>query len=141
MTFFFLACSFFRRFCEHCLKVHLACLTAEDAGALSPTDENWSCPVCRKTCCCSISDCSQDHRHCKAYRYRRRRAEVRVLRAVLIFLPMRCDFRAATEVHTIAAMETATCRGGRLLRKTFHSTTFHSTHSQACAVSVLGVCT
>lgn len=32
------------------------------------------CPVCRKKCCCAVKDCRGEHRHCKAYRYRRRRA-------------------------------------------------------------------
>lgn len=36
----------------------------------------WYCPICRNKCCCSVSDCTDDHRHCKAYRYRRRRAEL-----------------------------------------------------------------
>jgi len=65
-----------RRFCDNCLKVHLAPLIKEDQGARQPWDPAWSCPVCRKTCCCSIQDCKKDHRHCKAFRYRRRRAEV-----------------------------------------------------------------
>lgn len=34
----------------------------------------WHCPICRKTCCCTMGDCGQAHRHCKAYRYRRKRA-------------------------------------------------------------------
>ena len=34
----------------------------------------WHCPICTKTCCCTLRDCGKQHRHCKAYRYRRKRA-------------------------------------------------------------------
>jgi len=68
-----------RRFCEHCLVTHLN----EDVDPMSSCAWSlldgkpvWHCPICRKKCCCSQSDCKQDHRHCKAYRYRRRRAEL-----------------------------------------------------------------
>jgi hypothetical protein len=27
-----------------------------------------------QTCCCTLRECSKQHRHCKAYRYRRKRA-------------------------------------------------------------------
>ena len=43
----------------------------------------WHCPICRKNCCCSQSDCKQDHRHCKAYRYRLRRAELATKRVLV----------------------------------------------------------
>jgi len=64
-----------RRFCEHCLNVHLAHSIASDPQGVPPSDPGWKCPVCRKSCCCSLTVCTQQHRHCKAYRYRRRRAE------------------------------------------------------------------
>ena len=38
--------------------------------------KQWQCPICRKVCCCSVTTCNANHRHCKAYRYRRRRAEL-----------------------------------------------------------------
>jgi hypothetical protein len=60
-----------RRFCEHCLSVHMSeALEAVDA------DDDWLCPICRKVCCCAVQSCSKTHRHCKAYRYRLRRAEL-----------------------------------------------------------------
>ena len=39
-------------------------------------DSDWLCPICRKVCCCAVQSCSKAHRHCKAYRYRLRRAEL-----------------------------------------------------------------
>jgi hypothetical protein len=60
-----------RRFCEHCLSVHMSeALEAVDA------DDDWLCPICRKVCCCAVQSCTKNHRHCKAYRYRLRRAEL-----------------------------------------------------------------
>jgi len=44
----------------------------------------WNCPICRKRCCCSVIDCSVTHRHCKAYRYRRRRAELALKHAAVL---------------------------------------------------------
>ena len=38
--------------------------------------ERWRCPSCRGSCCCSFEQCQNNHRHCKAYRYRKRRAEL-----------------------------------------------------------------
>merc|ERR1719183_758298 len=64
-----------RRFCEHCLVTHLDEVT--EGAPLSEVDGGgkWLCPICRKLCCCSIQHCARPHRHCKAYRYRQRRAE------------------------------------------------------------------
>jgi len=77
-----LACSIpecSRRFCEHCLLTHLA----EEVDPCSSSSwvvvggkKQWHCPICRKKCCCSVTNCTATHRHCKAYRYRRRRAEL-----------------------------------------------------------------
>ena len=36
----------------------------------------WHCPICTKTCCCTLRECTKNHRHCKAYRYRRKRAQL-----------------------------------------------------------------
>jgi hypothetical protein len=60
-----------RRFCEHCLNVHLKAMGG--AGSPRPGDKDWHCPVCTKTCCCSLPSCGRDHMHCKAHRYRRRK--------------------------------------------------------------------
>eukprot|EP00960_Hanusia_phi_P057195 763490-Hanusia_phi.AAC.3 len=49
---------------------------SSDAWSISNGKPVWSCPICRNKCCCSVTDCTADHRHCKAYRYRRRRAEL-----------------------------------------------------------------
>eukprot|EP00293_Proteomonas_sulcata_P019747 CAMPEP_0184303188 /NCGR_PEP_ID=MMETSP1049-20130417/12972_1 /TAXON_ID=77928 /ORGANISM="Proteomonas sulcata, Strain CCMP704" /LENGTH=690 /DNA_ID=CAMNT_0026614649 /DNA_START=96 /DNA_END=2168 /DNA_ORIENTATION=+ len=63
-----------RRFCEHCLSKSIG-------DDVNPQTSNawinglWHCPVCRKLCCCAIGECDKNHRHCKAYRYRVRRAE------------------------------------------------------------------
>eukprot|EP00292_Cryptomonas_paramecium_P003019 CAMPEP_0113701698 /NCGR_PEP_ID=MMETSP0038_2-20120614/24732_1 /TAXON_ID=2898 /ORGANISM="Cryptomonas paramecium" /LENGTH=641 /DNA_ID=CAMNT_0000625645 /DNA_START=78 /DNA_END=1999 /DNA_ORIENTATION=+ /assembly_acc=CAM_ASM_000170 len=61
-----------RRFCENCLIKQLGekCPQASD-----PQISSWKCPICRKSCCCAQTSCTQNHRHCKAYRYRQRRAE------------------------------------------------------------------
>lgn len=61
-----------RRFCEHCLNVHLKAMGG--GGSPRPGDKGWHCPVCSKTCCCSLPACGRDHMHCKAHRYRRRKA-------------------------------------------------------------------
>ncbi|EKX52465.1 hypothetical protein GUITHDRAFT_133552 [Guillardia theta CCMP2712] len=62
-----------RRFCEHCLNTHIAdpSSTVEWRRRGIP----WHCPICRKTCCCAMRECGKSHRHCKAYRYRRKRAQ------------------------------------------------------------------
>mmetsp|Transcript_74685 Transcript_74685/g.112542 ORF Transcript_74685/g.112542 Transcript_74685/m.112542 type:complete len:420 (+) Transcript_74685:145-1404(+) len=68
-----------RRFCEHCLMTHLnedVDPMSSDAWEMVNGKPVWYCPICRNKCCCSVSDCTDDHRHCKAYRYRRRRAEL-----------------------------------------------------------------
>ena len=65
-----------RRFCEHCLKTHLSNVTPSDGMGINDlVDGKWLCPICRKFCCCAIQSCENKHRHCKAYRYRQRRAE------------------------------------------------------------------
>mmetsp|Transcript_19604 Transcript_19604/g.30712 ORF Transcript_19604/g.30712 Transcript_19604/m.30712 type:complete len:542 (-) Transcript_19604:191-1816(-) len=65
-----------RRFCEHCLVTHLQNVHPPDGKSLNDTiDGKWLCPICRKVCCCAIQVCNRQHRHCKAYRYRQRRAE------------------------------------------------------------------
>ena len=65
-----------RRFCEHCLKTHLNNVTPSDGkGIHDSVNGKWLCPICRKVCCCAIQSCEKTHRHCKAYRYRQRRAE------------------------------------------------------------------
>jgi hypothetical protein len=64
---------------QHCLLTHLA----EEVDPCSSSSwvvvggkKQWHCPICRKKCCCSVTNCTATHRHCKAYRYRRRRAEL-----------------------------------------------------------------
>mmetsp|Transcript_15998 Transcript_15998/g.31970 ORF Transcript_15998/g.31970 Transcript_15998/m.31970 type:complete len:430 (+) Transcript_15998:281-1570(+) len=67
------------RFCTYCLTVHLG----DDVDPEnSPAWRNgqWSCPTCRNDCCCSSGECSRSHRHCKAFRYRCRRATAATLR-------------------------------------------------------------
>jgi len=65
-----------RRFCEHCLMTHLHDVVPPDGRGLKELcDGKWLCPICRKVCCCAIQVCNRAHRHCKAYRYRQRRAE------------------------------------------------------------------
>jgi len=68
-----------RRFCEHCLLTHLnddVDPMSSDAWSMLDGKPIWNCPICRKKCCCSVNSCELSHRHCKAYRYRRRRAEL-----------------------------------------------------------------
>jgi len=63
-----------RRFCEHCLSKSIG----DDVNPQTSdawVNCQWHCPVCRKLCCCAIGECDKNHRHCKAYRYRVRRAE------------------------------------------------------------------
>jgi hypothetical protein len=64
------------RFCTYCLAVHLGIHTdpsSSEAGA-------WRCPTCSSGCCCSQTECTKVHRHCKAFRYRCRRAAAANLR-------------------------------------------------------------
>lgn len=63
-----------RRFCDHCLSTHIAdqSYTLQWRASGLP----WHCPICTKSCCCTLGDCSKTHRHCKAYRYRRKRAQL-----------------------------------------------------------------
>mmetsp|Transcript_7038 Transcript_7038/g.13583 ORF Transcript_7038/g.13583 Transcript_7038/m.13583 type:complete len:617 (+) Transcript_7038:128-1978(+) len=63
-----------RRFCEHCLSKSIGD-DVDPETSEAWTTGTWSCPVCRKLCCCSVTECDKNHRHCKAYRYRVRRAE------------------------------------------------------------------
>lgn len=68
-----------RRFCEHCLLTHLkedVDPMSSDAWSMTDGKPVWHCPICRTKCCCSVTQCEENHRHCKAYRYRRRRAEL-----------------------------------------------------------------
>mmetsp|Transcript_63135 Transcript_63135/g.148707 ORF Transcript_63135/g.148707 Transcript_63135/m.148707 type:complete len:454 (-) Transcript_63135:145-1506(-) len=67
------------RFCTYCLTVHLG----DDVDPTSSgawRNGQWSCPTCRSDCCCSSGDCTRNHRHCKAFRYRCRRANAATLR-------------------------------------------------------------
>lgn len=63
-----------RRFCEHCLNTHVA----DPSYSLQWRARGlpWHCPICTKTCCCTLRECSKQHRHCKAFRYRRKRAQL-----------------------------------------------------------------
>ena len=68
-----------RRFCEHCLSKSIG----DDVNPQTSSawvNGQWHCPVCRKLCCCAIGDCDKNHRHCKAYRYRVRRAEQQAIK-------------------------------------------------------------
>jgi hypothetical protein len=72
-----------RRFCEHCLKTHLSNVVPSDGKGISEqVDGKWLCPICRKVCCCAIQSCEKQHRHCKAYRYRQRRAQQAAKRSI-----------------------------------------------------------
>ena len=64
------------RFCTYCLAVHLGIDTDSAAGKGVP----WHCPTCSAGCCCSQPECNKAHRHCKAFRYRCRRAAAASLR-------------------------------------------------------------
>lgn len=76
-----------RRFCEHCLSVHMS-----EALESLERDVEWLCPICRKVCCCAVQTCDKAHRHCKAYRYRLRRAELAAKRGP----PSACSSAAQT---------------------------------------------
>jgi len=62
-----------RRFCEHCLTTHLH--DARSSQEWRRKGAAWHCPICTKSCCCTMRECTKAHRHCKAYRYRRKRAQ------------------------------------------------------------------
>ena len=64
------------RFCTYCLAVHLGINIDLSAGK----GDGWACPTCSSKCCCSQPECNKAHRHCKAYRYRCRRAAAASLR-------------------------------------------------------------
>ena len=62
------------RFCTYCLTVHLGVDTDQKEAGV------WHCPTCSGNCCCSGPECNKPHRHCKAFRYRQRRAAAATLR-------------------------------------------------------------
>jgi len=71
--------------CVHICFLCLECNFARQKGAvcdrgLLHLQACWNCPICRSKCCCSVTECPATHRHCKAYRYRRRRAELALKR-------------------------------------------------------------
>ena len=68
------------RYCVYCLGVHLRDDT-EPSTSTAWTEGSWKCPTCRSVCCCSTPECSHQHRHCKAFRYRLRRADAANMRA------------------------------------------------------------
>ena len=67
------------RFCTYCLAVHLG-IDTEAASSSSFKGTPWHCPTCSSKCCCSQPECTKAHRHCKAHRYRCRRAAAANLR-------------------------------------------------------------
>ena len=68
------------RYCIYCLGVHLGDGT-EPSTSQAWSEGKWTCPTCRAVCCCSATECTRNHRHCKAYRYRLRRADAANMRA------------------------------------------------------------
>lgn len=64
------------RFCTYCLQVHLGVDTDHSRSETG----GWHCPTCSSGCCCSQTECNKAHRHCKAFRYRARRAAAASLR-------------------------------------------------------------
>eukprot|EP00960_Hanusia_phi_P032524 749899-Hanusia_phi.AAC.2 len=93
-----------RRYCEQCLLIHLnenateqlsegwsvvagkVCVVSGGGwrrgrlivvceATLTCWQLRWFCPICRNKCCCAKSECSSNHRHCKAFRYRLCRAQ------------------------------------------------------------------
>lgn len=68
------------RYCIYCLSAHLGDDT-DPATSAAWTGGTWICPTCRSMCCCSYPDCARSHRHCKAFRYRCRRADAASMRA------------------------------------------------------------
>eukprot|EP00277_Geminigera_cryophila_P016310 CAMPEP_0179448346 /NCGR_PEP_ID=MMETSP0799-20121207/32192_1 /TAXON_ID=46947 /ORGANISM="Geminigera cryophila, Strain CCMP2564" /LENGTH=442 /DNA_ID=CAMNT_0021240097 /DNA_START=208 /DNA_END=1536 /DNA_ORIENTATION=- len=67
------------RFCTYCLAVHLGVDTDPASGSTFKAGA-WHCPTCISGCCCSQPECNKAHRHCKAFRYRCRRAAAASLR-------------------------------------------------------------
>ena len=67
------------RFCTYCLAVHLG-IDTETASSSSFKSTPCHCPTCSSKCCCSQPECTKAHRHCKAHRYRCRRAAAANLR-------------------------------------------------------------
>ena len=67
------------RFCTYCLAVHLG-IDTDAAASASLKGGAWHCPTCSSGCCCSQPECNKAHRHCKAFRYRCRRAAAANLR-------------------------------------------------------------
>jgi len=67
------------RFCTYCLAVHLG-IDTDAASSSSFKGTPWHCPTCSSNCCCSQPECTKAHRHCKAFRYRCRRAAAANLR-------------------------------------------------------------
>ena len=73
----------------------LPSLTRAVWGSGAWVSGQWHCPVCRKVCCCALGECLKNHRHCKAYRYRVRRAE-----QVTPFASARCSLASRVIPHT-----------------------------------------
>lgn len=95
-----------RRFCEHCLLTHLGedvDPMSSDAWTMVNGKACWNCPICRSKCCCSVTECTATHRHCKAYRYRRRRAELALKRMAAM-----TDKRAPKKVTSKRPQQAAT---------------------------------
>eukprot|EP00291_Cryptomonas_curvata_P010883 CAMPEP_0172187370 /NCGR_PEP_ID=MMETSP1050-20130122/21308_1 /TAXON_ID=233186 /ORGANISM="Cryptomonas curvata, Strain CCAP979/52" /LENGTH=401 /DNA_ID=CAMNT_0012861701 /DNA_START=170 /DNA_END=1372 /DNA_ORIENTATION=+ len=90
------------RYCLYCLKSHLD-ENVDSKGSSSWLNGVWHCPTCRHTCCCSSTDCDRDHRHCKAYRYRQRRADVATKRATAHALVSLSSSRPAGHFHPVCS--------------------------------------
>jgi hypothetical protein len=43
-----------RRFCDHCLKTHFNNVMCDGKSVHELVDGKWTCPICRKVCCCAI---------------------------------------------------------------------------------------
>ncbi|EKX32950.1 hypothetical protein GUITHDRAFT_148264 [Guillardia theta CCMP2712] len=63
------------RFCVHCLNTQFT-QEVEEVWRMN-VNGKWSCPLCKQICCCTKIPrlCDELHRHCKAYRYRDKRAQ------------------------------------------------------------------
>uniref|UniRef100_A0A7S0HT45 Zinc-finger domain-containing protein n=1 Tax=Hanusia phi TaxID=3032 RepID=A0A7S0HT45_9CRYP len=63
------------RFCVHCLNTQFP-QEVDEIWRMS-MDGKWNCPLCKQICCCTKIPrmCEEVHRHCKAYRYRDKRAQ------------------------------------------------------------------
>ena len=120
------------RYCIYCLGVHLGDDTEPSTSKAWASGE-WTCPTCRGMCCCSSTECSRGHRHCKAFRYRLRRADAAKMRATaahaLVSLAALVDDGNDGKEHASKVPKTSSTKPERKTARTAGARKLHPKHS------------